>query len=348
MRDLVFLGLVLIFVTSCEPKSAQPSITPKPDDTKTSTDVLSLSRLGKSVFEAFITGEISQLEPHALWGVPRETLYASMQHVYTVDARVTRARIQAVPLTNRTEIHTNELRKLEKFLAAPQKEFEGMKDSLSKQMTNLRRQHESVLLSHSGNDSPAWGSLTPSVIVRPGIHFATPLPEGAVDILFTHGNQSYQLKLNNCVKLPECGWILGADLEFVDLQAQANAEKEWSEDFPAAQVRASDEKKQLLVNFSGSDWSAPCITFRKNILNSSVFLAFAKSRFVLVNVDFPRNRPQSDNQKLANQILTQKYIVNDFPTVLILEANGTETQRISNFKGTNPTDFVQLLNKNKK
>lgn len=348
MRDLVFLGFVLIFVTGCEPKSAQPSIKPKPDDTRTSIDVLSLSRLGKSVFEAFITGEISELEPHALWGVPRETLYESMQHVYTVDARVTRARIQAVPLTNRTGIHTNELRKIEKFLAAPQKEFEGMKDFLNNQMTNLRLQQESVFLKHSGDDSPAWGSLTPSIVVRPGIHFATPLPEGAVDILFTHGDQSYQLKLNNCVKLPKRGWVLGADLEFVDLKAQANAEKEWREDFPAAQVRASDEKKQLLVNFSGSDWSAPCITFRKNILNSSVFLAYAKSRFVLINVDFPRNRPQSDIQKLANQILTQKYIVNDFPTVLILEANGTQTQRICNFNGTNPADFIHLLDKNKK
>ena len=248
MRDLVVLGLVLVFVTSCKPRSAPPSVASKPEDTKPSTDVLSLSRLGKSVFEACITGEISQLEPYALWGVPKETLHASMQHVYIVDARVTRARIQAVPLTNRTAIHTNELRKLKQFLAAPQKEFEGMKGSLNKQMTDLRRQHESVFLNHSGADSPTWGSLTPSIVVRPGIHFATPLPEGAVDILFTHGGQSYQLKLNNCVKLPERGWVLGADLEFVDLHAQANAEKEWSEDFPAAQVRANDEKKQLLVN----------------------------------------------------------------------------------------------------
>ena len=141
---------------------------------------------------------------------------------------------------------------------------------------------------------------------------------------------------------------MGADLEFVDLHAQANAEKEWSEDFPAAQVRANDEKKQLLVNFTGSDWSAPCITFRKKILNSGVFLEYAKSRFVLVNVDFPRNRPQADNQRLANQILTRKYIVQDFPTVLILEANGTETQRISNYNGTDPADFLHLLDKNKK
>ena len=346
MRILVVLGLALIFAAGCKPKNTPPTPTgTKPQGTKPSAEVLALSKLGKSVFEAFIAGKISQLEPHALWGVPAAKLHAGLQHVYVVDARVTRARIQAVPLTNRTAIHTNELKKLENFLANPNKEFERMKDSLAKEMASLRHQHESVFLDHSGADSLDWGNPDPSIMVRPGIHLATPLPEGAVDILFAHGDQSYQLKLNNCVKLPKHGWVLGADLEFVDLQAQADAEKEWSEDFPAAQVRAIDEKKKLLVNFSGSDWSSPCITFRRKILNSDIFMDYAKNRYVLISVDFPRNRPQADNQRLANQILSRKYHVQNFPTVLILESNGTEIQRVSDYNGTNPTQFVQLLSK---
>ena len=346
MRILVSLSLALFFAAGCKPKNAPPAPTEtKAQDAKYSVDVLALSKLGKSVFEAFITGKISQLEPHTLWGVPEAKLHAGMQHVYVVDARVTRARIQAVPLTNRTAIHTNELKKLENFLANPNQEFERMKDSLGKEMASLRRQHESVFLDHSGADDLDWGNPDPSIVVRPGIHLATPLPEGAVDILFAHSGQSYQLKLNHCVKLPKHGWVLGADLEFVDLQAQAAAEKEWSGDFPAAQVRATDEKKKLLLNFSGSDWSSPCITFRKKILISEIFMNYAKNRYVLINIDFPRNRPQADNQRLANQILAQKYHVQNFPTVLILESNGTEIQRVSDFNGTNPEQFVQLLSK---
>ena len=72
---------------------------------------------------------------------------------------------------------------------------------------------------------------------------------------------------------------------------------------------------------------------------------YAKNRYVLINIDFPRNRPQADNQRLANQILAQKYHVQNFPTVLILESNGTEIQRVSDFNGTNPEQFVQLLSK---
>ena len=61
--------------------------------------------------------------------------------------------------------------------------------------------------------------------MRPGINLATPLPEGAADVLFSCAGRSYQLKLNNCVKLPGHGWVLGADIELIDLAAQAEAEK---------------------------------------------------------------------------------------------------------------------------
>ena len=348
MRIVLVLGLACIFVSSCKPKAAPASPTKiKAAAPPHTPNVQDLAHLGKAVFEAFISGDIDRLQPHALWGVPEPKLFAGMQHVYVVDARVTRARIQAIATTNRTAIHTNQLKKLEAFLSNPTREFEPMKTALQTEMSTLRRQHESVF--RSGNDNKTkWGNPVASVVVRPGIHLATPLPEGAVDILFSKNNRSYQLKLNNCVKLPEHGWVLGADLEFVDFAQQAADEKAWSEDFPAAQVRASDEKKQLLVNFTGSDWSPPCITLHQKVLSTKTFLDFVEARYVLVTVDFPRNRPQADNQKQANQILSREYNVQIFPTVLILEANGTEIQRVSDYNGTNPARFIQDLEKTPK
>jgi len=65
----------------------------------------------------------------------------------------------------------------------------------------------------------------------------------------------------------------------------------------------------------------------------------------LVTVDFPRNRPQADNQRQANQILSRQYNVQIFPTVLILEANGTEVQRVSDYNGTTPARFIQSMEK---
>ena len=172
---------------------------------------------------------------------------------------------------------------------------------------------------------------------------ATPLPEGAADVLFSCAGRSYQLKLNNCVKLPGHGWVLGADIELIDLAAQAEAEKAWTEDFPAAQLRATEQKKRLFVDFTGSDWCPPCIALHDKVLTQPEFLQHAKEHFVLVKVDFPRNKPQADPQREANQILARAYRVQSFPTVLVLEANGTEVQRLNGYNGASPADFIKSL-----
>ena len=349
MRIAIALGLACFVTSGCKPK-AGPETQLKAEslvDKKSVAD-RELAHLGKMVFESFITGKIDHLQPYTLWGVPEPKLFAGMKQVYMVDARITCARIRTITAINRTAAHTNELKKLEAFLGNPTVEFEHMKTPLKMEMTSLRQQHESVFRTHSGDGNPAWGKAAASIVVRPGTYLATPLPEGAVDILFSAGDRSYQLKLNNCVKLPGHGWVLGADLEFVDLAAQAAAEREWSDDFPASQVRETEEKKQLLVNFTGSDWSPPCIALHRKVLRTKGFLDFAEGRYVLVTVDFPRNRPQAGNLRQANQILSQEYDVQSFPTVLILEANGTEVNRVSDYNGTPPSQFIQSLKKNPK
>ena len=84
------------------------------------------------------------------------------------------------------------------------------------------------------------------------------------------------------------------------------------------------------------------------MLRTKDFLDYAKGRYVLVTVDFPRNRPQAGNQRQANQILSQEYDVQSLPTVLILESNGTEVHRVSDYNGTPPAQFIQSLRKNPK
>ena len=65
------------------------------------------------------------------------------------------------------------------------------------------------------------------------------------------------------------------------------------------------------------------------------------TKLVLVKVDFPRNKPQADPQREANQILERAYRVLGFPTVLVLEANGTEVKRLNGYSGATPEDFIK-------
>ena len=77
------------------------------------------------------------------------------------------------------------------------------------------------------------------------------------------------------------------------------------------------------------------------MLTQPEFLQHAKEHFVLVKVDFPRNKPQADPQREANQILARAYRV-QASTVLVLEANGTEVQRL-NATTAPPSGFHQIL-----
>lgn len=342
------LGITLLTagLIGCKPKAQPAPSQPKPmekADPQAEAET-AIRELARQVHVAFLSGDPAKLAPLALWGLPEETLHAGMKQVYIVDARISAARIKAVPTTNRTAVHTNTLEKLELFLAEPDRQFEPMKANLTEGLQEFKKQNTALLTKAAAKDAPDWTlSTAPSIIVRPGVNLATPLPEGAADVLFSCAGRSYQFKLNNCVKLPGHGWVLGADIELIDLAAQAKAEKSWTEDFPAAQLRATEQKKRLFVDFTGSDWCPPCIALHKKVLTQPEFLQHAKDRYVLVKVDFPRNKPQADPQREANQILARAYRVQSFPTVLVLEANGTEVQRLNGYNGGKPADFIKSL-----
>lgn len=55
---------------------------------------------------------------------------------------------------------------------------------------------------------------------------------------------------------------------------------------------------------------------------TSEFKDYASKRFVLVEADFPRAKPQSDALKKANQELKIKYGVRGFPTLVIVDERG--------------------------
>lgn len=99
----------------------------------------------------------------------------------------------------------------------------------------------------------------------------------------------------------------------------------WNENFNEAQQQAKTTHKQILINFSGSDWCGPCIRLRKEILESEVFEAYAKENLVLVRADFPR---QKKNQLPAAQVKKNESLAEQynpegkFPYTILLDENG--------------------------
>lgn len=99
----------------------------------------------------------------------------------------------------------------------------------------------------------------------------------------------------------------------------------WGTDLESAKKDAKEKKHMILLNFSGSDWCAPCIATKRDYFESESFISMAKDNLVLLNADFPRKKKNqlSPEQTKKNEALAEKYNKEgNFPLTLLLDSNG--------------------------
>jgi thiol-disulfide isomerase/thioredoxin len=132
------------------------------------------------------------------------------------------------------------------------------------------------------------------------------------------------------------------------LQGCAAEELQWITDLPKAQAQAKSENKLVYIDFNGSDWCAPCKQLRGVLSSSKAFAGYAKTNLVLVDIDFPQRKEQSEQLKSANQALSKKYNIEGFPTVIVLNGEGKELKREVGFGGQSADELIAELEKLKK
>jgi protein disulfide-isomerase len=125
-------------------------------------------------------------------------------------------------------------------------------------------------------------------------------------------------------------------------------ELQWVTDLPKAQAQAKDENKLVFIDFNGSDWCPPCKELRSVLSSSKEFASYAKTNLVLVDIDFPQRKEQPEELKKANTTLSEKYNVEGFPTVIVLNGEGKELSRTVGFGGQSATQLIDELEKLKK
>lgn len=123
------------------------------------------------------------------------------------------------------------------------------------------------------------------------------------------------------------------------------AVKGWTDDVDKAMKYAAASKRQILMDFSGSDWCGWCIKLHNEVFVKDAFKAYADKNLVLVEVDFPRGKEQSAEMKARNSKLATKYGVRGFPTVIVLDpTTGKELGRTGYVKG-GPEAFITAVKK---
>ncbi|MGJ8645149.1 MAG: thioredoxin family protein [Luteolibacter sp.] len=97
----------------------------------------------------------------------------------------------------------------------------------------------------------------------------------------------------------------------------------WTSDFEAAKKQAAEENKNLLIDFTGSDWCGWCIRLKEEVFDKDEFNKGIADNFVLVEIDFPQDDSKlSAETKAQNEKLGDEYAVQGYPTIMLTDSAG--------------------------
>ena len=117
----------------------------------------------------------------------------------------------------------------------------------------------------------------------------------------------------------------------------------WTDDLDAALATAKAEGKYVLVDFSGSDWCGWCKRLDREVFAKDEFMSVATNKYVLVMIDSPSDESLlSEQAKERNPKLCEKYRIHGFPTVLILDGDGTVVHK-TGYAAGGPEKYLKAL-----
>jgi len=105
----------------------------------------------------------------------------------------------------------------------------------------------------------------------------------------------------------------------------------WLEDFAEAKKIATGLQRPILMDFTGSDWCIWCKKLDQEVFSKADFQKYAEGNLVLLKVDLPRQSKLPAERLQQNRDLAQQFGVRGFPTLVLVDAAGTEKGRIGGY-----------------
>ncbi len=124
------------------------------------------------------------------------------------------------------------------------------------------------------------------------------------------------------------------------LPALANG---WGDNYKDALATAAKENKKVLLDFTGSDWCGWCIRLKKETFDQPQFKEFADKNLILVEVDFPQGKSLAPEVKKQNDSLQEKYHIEGFPTLVLLDPQGKIIKQNSGYLPGGPKGFIDWV-----
>jgi len=125
-------------------------------------------------------------------------------------------------------------------------------------------------------------------------------------------------------------------------------EARWLSDFNAAVAAAKASHRDILMDFTGSDWCPVCIRMEKDILSTPAFKDYASKNLILMRVDFPEGRQLPQKVQDQNNDLQNKYGAQYLPTYILLDGSGNVLWQEVGYVEGGPSAFIAKLDSLKK
>lgn len=116
----------------------------------------------------------------------------------------------------------------------------------------------------------------------------------------------------------------------------------WTSNMAAAKKQAKAEGKDILMDFTGSDWCGYCIELNKTVFSKDEFLKYAPKKFVLVELDFPKGFRLDPQVQQQNQALQSAFGIEGFPSIVLADADGRPYAQ-TGFQPGGPAKYIAHL-----
>jgi thioredoxin-related protein len=119
----------------------------------------------------------------------------------------------------------------------------------------------------------------------------------------------------------------------------------WTDNFEQAKATAAADGKDLLVDFTGSDWCGWCIKLDTEVFQKDTFKSEAPKEFVLVALDYPRDKSKvSEETTKQNSTLKDEYGIRGYPTIYLMDESGRPYAR-TGYQAGGPDTYLAHLAK---
>lgn len=116
---------------------------------------------------------------------------------------------------------------------------------------------------------------------------------------------------------------------------------QWLESYDEALRQSAATGRPILADFTGTDWCVWCQRLSEEVFERQEFVDWATENVVLLEVDYPKHGRQSDAIKNQNAELAERYQVESYPTILLLDSAGNQLGETGYVAG-GPSAWIQV------